>query len=140
MGGATAVCSDKTGTLTTNVMTVVRAWIAGTVVDHPGKQHAPESVAPLLARASPRPAPPRPVLPHPAPPRPAPPGRSAVSTSDVPIGVPPAQSRCAAECRAGERTALPTARTGYVQIDSGSVCCLLSRRRLLPPCRRKPAF
>jgi len=29
MGNATTICSDKTGTLTTNRMTVVRAYVAG---------------------------------------------------------------------------------------------------------------
>lgn len=30
MGNATAICSDKTGTLTTNRMTVVQSYIGGT--------------------------------------------------------------------------------------------------------------
>jgi len=30
MGNATAICSDKTGTLTTNRMTVVESYIGGT--------------------------------------------------------------------------------------------------------------
>jgi len=29
MGNATTICSDKTGTLTTNQMTVVQAYVAG---------------------------------------------------------------------------------------------------------------
>ena len=29
MGNATAICSDKTGTLTTNRMTVVQAYVGG---------------------------------------------------------------------------------------------------------------
>lgn len=31
MGNATAICSDKTGTLTTNRMTVVQSYLAGKV-------------------------------------------------------------------------------------------------------------
>jgi P-type Ca2+ transporter type 2B len=33
MGNATTICSDKTGTLTTNRMTVMRCWIEGSVFD-----------------------------------------------------------------------------------------------------------
>eukprot|EP00668_Euglena_longa_P046616 GGOE01062301.1.p1 GENE.GGOE01062301.1~~GGOE01062301.1.p1 ORF type:complete len:1055 (-),score=361.18 GGOE01062301.1:374-3322(-) len=36
MGGADAICSDKTGTLTTNTMTVVQAWVAEKRVVVPG--------------------------------------------------------------------------------------------------------
>jgi len=32
MGNATAICSDKTGTLTTNRMTVVQSYIAGPAI------------------------------------------------------------------------------------------------------------
>ena len=35
MGGATTICSDKTGTLTTSRMTVVKLWAAGTTFTDP---------------------------------------------------------------------------------------------------------
>ncbi|XP_030826195.1 LOW QUALITY PROTEIN: plasma membrane calcium-transporting ATPase 3-like [Camarhynchus parvulus] len=52
MGNATAICSDKTGTLTTNRMTVVQAFVGGS---HFSRPPAPAALAPptldLLAQA-----------------------------------------------------------------------------------------
>jgi len=54
MGGATTICSDKTGTLTANNMTVVRTYIGGVLSPTgrmPGADDVPQAMMPLLLQA-----------------------------------------------------------------------------------------
>lgn len=52
MGNATAICSDKTGTLTTNRMTAVQAYVAMKhYVSIPKFEDLPENIADTIVRA-----------------------------------------------------------------------------------------
>ncbi len=56
LGSATAICSDKTGTLTENEMTVVRAYVNATLLEVTGQGYSPYGefkIAPMAPEACP---------------------------------------------------------------------------------------
>ena len=50
LGSATVICSDKTGTLTQNAMTVTRLWVGGSFADVTGGGYAPDGEFQVNAR------------------------------------------------------------------------------------------
>lgn len=51
LGSATVICSDKTGTLTQNMMTVTRLWVDGQFVEVAGSDYEPGSAFHINGRA-----------------------------------------------------------------------------------------